>query len=308
MWAFSLVPDAFLRFILIGLAHTLYRVRVVGRSNVPTEGGAAGAQPRDVRRRPVHHRRTDRPVRFVVYADYFDRPLTGRILRSMKAIPISPSGGPKMILQAFREAGKALDAGELVCLFPEGQLTRTGVMTPFQRGLERIVKGRTTPIIPVHLDRLNEQHLRPASRRRLPERIPYPVTVSIGEPLPPDVSLFEIRQAIRGLDQRRGNIARTTPAAASWVHPPGEKAPAAAGVRRLRRRAVLHQSPGRRDRDRPGAARTLAGPAERGDDAAGQRGRGARQPGGVDGRQGRRSTSTSPPAGPAWNRPPRRRA
>jgi acyl-[acyl-carrier-protein]-phospholipid O-acyltransferase/long-chain-fatty-acid--[acyl-carrier-protein] ligase len=203
LWALSLVPDAFLRFILVGLAHTLYRVRVVGRSNIPSEGGALLV--------PNHVTfadglfviaSTDRPVRFVIYADYFTRPFTGRILRSMKAIPISPSGGPKMILQAFREAGRALDAGELVCLFPEGQLTRTGVMTPFQRGLERIVKGRTTPIIPVHLDRLSNSVFAPASHRRIPKQIPYPVTVSIGSPLPPDVPLYQIRQTIRELDTK----------------------------------------------------------------------------------------------------------
>src|SRR5205807_10311212 len=84
-----------------------------------------------------------RPVRFVVYADYFDRPLLGRFLRSMRAIPISGSGGPKMILKAFREAGKALDDGELVCIFPEGQITRTGMLQPFHRGLVRIVTGRS---------------------------------------------------------------------------------------------------------------------------------------------------------------------
>ena len=55
-----------------------------------------------------------------------------------------------MILEAFREAGRALDDGELVCIFPEGQITRTGMTLPFQRGLERIVKGRDVPIIPVH--------------------------------------------------------------------------------------------------------------------------------------------------------------
>ena len=105
-----------------------------------------------------------------------------------------------MILQAFREAGKALDAGELVCLFPEGQLTRTGVMTPFQRGLERIVKGRTTPIIPLHLDRLSNSIFAPASHRRIPKQVPYPVTISIGKPLPADVPLYQIRQSIRELD------------------------------------------------------------------------------------------------------------
>ena len=144
---------------------------------------------------------TDRPIRFVVYAAYFDRPILGWFLRAMKAIPISASGGPKMILHAFREAGKALDDGELVCLFPEGQLTRTGMMAPFQRGLQRIVKGRTTPIIPVHLDRLMGSIFSPASHRRWPERIPYPVTVSFGTPMQPDSSLHELRQAICELGQ-----------------------------------------------------------------------------------------------------------
>ncbi len=70
LWALSLVPDAFLRFLLLGLAHTIYRVRIVGRSNVPSTGGALLV--------PNHVTfadglfviaATDRPVRFVVYAD-----------------------------------------------------------------------------------------------------------------------------------------------------------------------------------------------------------------------------------------------
>jgi acyl-[acyl-carrier-protein]-phospholipid O-acyltransferase/long-chain-fatty-acid--[acyl-carrier-protein] ligase len=202
LWALTLVPEAFFRFLLIGLAHTIYRVRVLGRANVPSKGGALLV--------PNHvsfadglflFASTDRPIRFVVYAPYFERPILGWFLRSMKAIPISASGGPKMILHAFREAGKALDDGEIVCLFPEGQLTRTGMMAPFQRGLQRIVKGRTTPIIPVHLDRLMGSIFSPASHRRWPERLPYPVTVSFGVPMHPDSSLHELRQAICELGQ-----------------------------------------------------------------------------------------------------------
>jgi acyl-[acyl-carrier-protein]-phospholipid O-acyltransferase/long-chain-fatty-acid--[acyl-carrier-protein] ligase len=119
----------------------------------------------------------------------------------MRAIPIASTGGPRMILEAFREAGRALDAGEIVCIFPEGQITRTGMTLPFQRGLERIVKDRTTPIIPVQIDRATASIFSPMQPSLLPERIPLPVTVSFGTPLPASTPLCEIRRAISELDQ-----------------------------------------------------------------------------------------------------------
>lgn len=154
----------------------------------------------------------------------------------MGAIPIASHGGPKMILEAFREAGRALDEGELVCIFPEGQITRTGMTLPFQRGLERIVKGREVPIIPVHLDRATSSVFSPVRRSWIPERLPLPVTVSFGTPLPATSSAAEIRQAIAELDQRLGAPQGGSPAAPSPVCSPRPAASAAAGPRRCDQR------------------------------------------------------------------------
>ncbi|WP_237722715.1 acyl-[ACP]--phospholipid O-acyltransferase [Singulisphaera acidiphila] len=228
LWALWLMPDAFLRFLLLILAATLYRVKVIGREHVPLKGGALLT--------PNHVSfadglfiiaSIDRPVRFVVYAEYFRHPIAGFILRAMRAIPISGAGGPKQILQAFREAGRCLDEGQLVCVFPEGQITRTGLLQPFQRGMQRILKGRTTPIIPVHLDRATASLLSPVHSHTLPERIHLPVTVSFGTPLPADTPLPTLRQEIHDLDQE------------AWAHRKVDRRPLHhAFIRRARRHPI----------------------------------------------------------------------
>jgi len=96
----------------------------------------------------------DRPVRFVVDAQYAEQPFFTPLVKLFGVIPISPYRGLRVVLRALREAGTAIDKGELVCIFPEGQITRTGTLLPFRRGYERIMKGRAAPIIPIHLDRL----------------------------------------------------------------------------------------------------------------------------------------------------------
>ncbi len=204
-WALWLLPDAFLRLVLVLLTHSLYRLRVIGREHVPQAGGALLV--------PNHvsfvdgfllMASLDRPIRFVVDAAYVTHPLLKPFMRAMRVIPISSSGGPRVILHALREAGQSLDDGDLVCIFPEGQITRTGALLPFRRGFERIVRGRTVPIIPVHLDRIWGSIFSYVGGRFLtkwPERIPYPVTVSFGQPLPPDTPAYQVRQAVQELGE-----------------------------------------------------------------------------------------------------------
>jgi acyl-[acyl-carrier-protein]-phospholipid O-acyltransferase/long-chain-fatty-acid--[acyl-carrier-protein] ligase len=203
IWALWLLPDALLRLIFILLAHTFYRVRVVGRENVPQKGGALLV--------PNHASfvdglfllaSLDRPIRFIIEATYYRHPLVKPFWKSIGAIPISASRGPRVILRALRDAGKYLDEGHLVCIFAEGQVTRTGMMLPFRRGFQRIVKGRTTPIVPIHLDRVFGSIFSREGGRvlfKFPKQLPYPVGVSYGKPLEAGASVAEVRRAVHEL-------------------------------------------------------------------------------------------------------------
>lgn len=206
IWALWLLPDAMIRLSLIVLTHTFYRMRVTGRSHVPEKGGALLV--------PNHVTfvdglfilaSTDRPVRFVVDASYYEMAWLRPIMKALKAIPISSTGGPRVILRALKEAGKHLDDGALVCIFAEGQISRTGTMMPFRRGMERIVKGRSVPIIPMHLGRAWGSIFSYKGGRfvlKRPQRVPYPVSVSFGEPLPTDTPMGQVRQAVQDLGAR----------------------------------------------------------------------------------------------------------
>ncbi len=204
-WALWLLPDTLLRLVLVVLTNTVYRLRIVGETHVPKSGSALLV--------PNHVSfidgflliaSVDRPVRFVVDAQYAEQPIFRPFMKALGVIPISSHGGLRVILRALRDAGAAIDKGELVCIFPEGQITRTGTLLPFRRGFERVVKGRTAPIIPVHLDRVWGSIFSFNRRRflwKIPEHLPYPVTVSFGTPLPPSTTIHELRAKIRALGE-----------------------------------------------------------------------------------------------------------
>ena len=74
-----------------------------------------------------------RPIRFVMDHRIFRSPFVGWLFRHVKAIPIAPAHEDAELLeQAYDACGRALADGELVCIFPEGKLTRTGDINPFQ--------------------------------------------------------------------------------------------------------------------------------------------------------------------------------
>ncbi len=185
------------------LTHTIYRARAHGVQNVPETGPALLVSN--------HVSYLDaflilavakRPVRFLIWAPFLGIPGLRVILRLMNVIPIQGTAGPRAIIQALRAASEALTNGEVVCIFAEGGITRTGFILPFQRGFEQIVKKQPAPIIPICIDHVWGSIFSFQGGKffwKLPQRIPYLVYVNVGQPLPPTADVFTVRQAIQRL-------------------------------------------------------------------------------------------------------------
>src|SRR6266852_5756372 len=198
-----LLPDSLLRLFLWIATHTLYRLDVVGRENVPARGGAL-LTPNHVSMADavLLIASIDRPIRFIMFKGSYEHPLVKPFAKIMGVIPIASDQGPREMIHSLRLATDALKNGEIVCIFPEGQMTRIGQMLPFRRGMERIIKGVDVPIVPVNLDGVWGSIFSFAGGRflwKFPRQIPYPVRVTFGKPLPPTASAQEVRRAVQDL-------------------------------------------------------------------------------------------------------------
>lgn len=197
------LPDFLLRFLAWLFTHSIYKIRIVGKENVPKEGGALLVCNHVSFIDPfLITACIQRFIRFLMYKKYYEMRLINPFCRIMKAIPISQEDPPKKMLHSLKMAAQALNEGEIVCIFAEGEITRTGNMLSFKKGLEFISRKSTAPIIPVYLDRVWGSifsFYKGRFFKKIPVKIPYPTTVAFGKPLPPESDTFSIRQAVTEL-------------------------------------------------------------------------------------------------------------
>ncbi|MDK9704849.1 MAG: MFS transporter [Sulfuritalea sp.] len=153
LFIYGLVPEFLLRFIVWMLIHTVYRLRVQELDHVPEEGPAViVCNHVSFVDALVIMAACRRPIRFVMDHHIFRWPLLNFVFRTSRAIPIaSAKEDPAMMEKAFDEVGRALDAGDLVGLFPEGKITADGNINPFRPGITRILQRNPVPVVPVAL-------------------------------------------------------------------------------------------------------------------------------------------------------------
>jgi len=182
----TVVPEFLIRFMLWIVTHSLFRIRIVGQENVPARGAALL-----VANHVTHvdgllvQACMQRFIRFMVWRAFVDVKLLNWFWKLSKTIPVSASR--RDAVESIRHARKELQEGHVVCIFAEGAISRTGNLLPFKRGMDKIVEDLDVPVIPVHLDRLWGSIFSFERGRFLwkwPKRIPYPVTITFGEPIP----------------------------------------------------------------------------------------------------------------------------
>ncbi|MDB4977651.1 MAG: Glycerol acyltransferase, partial [Myxococcaceae bacterium] len=191
VYIYSLLPEFLIRFFAFLIGRVMYRLEVRGHENIPETGGVvlvcnhvafndwlivAGS--------------VRRPVRFVMDHRMAGTPVISTLFKHGKTIPIAPEHENKAVLEAaFDKIAEELRAGEIVCIYPEGKITKTGEMNTFKAGIERILKETPVPVVPMALDGLWGSFFSrkggPAMQH-LPRRFRAKLRLTIDKPIPPE--------------------------------------------------------------------------------------------------------------------------
>lgn len=212
IYIFTIVPEFLMRFLSWVMVRGLYRLRLHGiEANVPDQGAALiVCNHVSYMDALILSATIPRPVRFVMYYKIFNIPVMRWIFRTAKAIPIAGAReDPALMQAAFDEVDKALADGELVCIFPEGALTRDGEMGAFKSGVEKILERRPVPVVPMALRGMwasmwSRRDTR-LGRMRVPRRFRAHVEVAAAPALPgQSVTAEVLEQQVRQLRGENG--------------------------------------------------------------------------------------------------------
>ena len=156
LYVFGQVPEFTVRFVIYLLSHTMYRVQSRGLEHIPQDGAAVLVAN--------HVSYVDalliggavrRPVRFVMEKAIYDLPVANWLFKAAKTIPICSKQKNEAVYEAaFASIKRELEQGNLVCIFPEGRLTKTGEIDGFRPGIERILAETPVPVVPMALQGL----------------------------------------------------------------------------------------------------------------------------------------------------------
>ena len=202
VYVLKIIPQNFLRFTVLGLVRVVYRTRSLHAGRLPETGGALLISNHvSYVDALILSATCDREVVFTVYDGFFNNPLLARFMHLFGVVPISE----KRAKDAIVTMAEAIKKGHLVCIFPEGQITRTGFMNEVRKGFELIARRAGAPVVPVYMDALWGSIFSFEGGRffsKWPQKFPVHITAVWGDPMPSDVVSAEgATEAFRQLAQ-----------------------------------------------------------------------------------------------------------
>ncbi len=183
VYVVRLLPHYLLRFVLLLAVRLIYKVRSVHQERVPKNGGVLLlANHVSYIDAFVFGAACERPVRFVMWDALFNLWPFTPLLRIVGTVPISPTRAK----DAIRAVSALLKEGRIVALFPEGQITRHGMVNDLRKGYEIMARQGDAVVVPVYLDGLYGSFTSYEGGHffsKWPRRLRYPVKAWYGTPL-----------------------------------------------------------------------------------------------------------------------------
>lgn len=201
IYIYTLVPEFLMRFLTWIFVSIMYRIRTRGLEQIPETGPALVVSNHvSFMDALVLGGTVRRPIRFVMDHNIFKIPVLSFIFRTARAIPIAPAHeDANTLAEAYDRIDAELADGEVVCIFPEGKLTKDGNMNVFRKGVEKIVERRPVPVVPMALRGMWGSFFSRkggAAMSRVPKRFWSRIEVVATTPVPPTQATAEHLQIV----------------------------------------------------------------------------------------------------------------
>ncbi len=191
--------EKFYRGLVKVLIRIVYRIEYIGFEKIP-EDGAAMLISNHVSYMDglIIDSACKRPIRYIIDKNIYNWPGVHHFMSLYKAIPIEPKR--ESVEKALHACADALKEGDLLCIFPEGQITYTGNMTRFRYGVEWILKRQPVVVYPIALRGLwgsifSRKYIR-SRFKFFPRSFRRRIVAICGDPIPVEIATIGYMQRV----------------------------------------------------------------------------------------------------------------
>jgi len=199
-----ILPDFLLRFFIFMISNIIYAVKVAGTTRIPISGPALIVSNHvSLIDAIIINTTSHRHIRFMIRRENYENSRFKWVYRLMRIIPVT---GGKLSEEEIATARGIIENGDVLCMFPEGDITCDGLMKEFNSDFVKVLKGSDARIIPAYIHGMWGSIFSVKDGRpiwKIPKKpVRYPVTIEFGEFMPASSSHDEVRASVAGIAKK----------------------------------------------------------------------------------------------------------